>query len=135
MARAFTDKEREILRLVQGNIPDSAELREDGAIRRFGATLRHQKAGYRANVMVAWRIPEADAEAVGSAMAEHPMVSHCYLRPASDQWPYNLYTMVHGRSREDCLAVVDELKQRTGRDDCQMLFSTKELKKTSMTYF
>ena len=78
-------------------------LMEKGYIRRFGATLRHQKSGFEANALVAWKVPEADLQRVGQEMAAQRVVSHCYSRRLAPAWPYNLYTMVHGRSREECL--------------------------------
>lgn len=153
----FTDTERAVLRIVQHTLPDSAapyadiaaaagtdegtvlellsRLRESGAIRRFGATLRHQKAGWACNAMVAWKVAPADADAAGTRAAEHPRVSHCYLRPAAPDWPYTLYTMVHGRTREECLETVEELRRNTALDEYRVLETLKELKKTSMTYF
>mgnify|MGYP001279759208 CR=1 FL=1 len=153
----FTDLDKAILRQVQATLPDSAtpfadiaravgtseahvldllgRLAENGAIRRFGATLRHQQAGYRANVMVAWRVPEPDVDRLGPIMAARPEVSHCYHRETCPDWPYNLYTMVHGRSDEACRAVVEALSRDTGITDFAMLASVKELKKVSMRYF
>lgn len=153
----FSDLDRDILRRVQGSLPDSAtpyadiaraagtsqdyvldlltRLRDTGAIRRFGATLKHQKAGYAANVMVAWYVPEEDVDRVGGVMAKRPEISHCYHRVNCLDWPYNLYTMVHGRSEADCQAVVDALSAETGLTDYAMLFSRRELKKVSMRYF
>jgi DNA-binding Lrp family transcriptional regulator len=106
-----------------------------GEIRRFGATLKHQKAGFGANVMVAWYVPEEDVDRIGAIMSERPEISHCYHRINCLDWPYNLYTMIHGRSKDDCQAVVEALCAATGLDDYAMLFSLKELKKVSMRYF
>lgn len=153
----LTELDKTVLRRVQGNLPDSAtpfadiaretgtteahvlallgRMKETGQIRRFGATLKHQKAGYGANVMVAWFVPEEDVDRIGAIMAERPEVSHCYHRVNCLEWPYNLYTMVHGRTADDCRAVVDALCRATGLDDYAMLFSLKELKKVSMRYF
>ena len=64
--------------------------------------MRHQQSGYKSNVMVAWQVDEALIEQVGNTMADFKMVSHCYRRNPTGQWPYNLYTMVHGRSEADC---------------------------------
>jgi siroheme decarboxylase len=97
--------------------------------------LRHQRAGYKFNAMAAWRAPEEDADRLGEAMSARPEISHCYKRLTYPEWPYNLYTMIHGKSREDCLAVVEELRAATGLDDYIVLFSIQELKKTSMAYF
>jgi DNA-binding Lrp family transcriptional regulator len=159
----FTKQEQAVLRAVQGDLPDSptpfadiaaeagvteaevidllARLRADGAIRRFGASIKHQKTGWNANVMVAWRAPENEADALGRVAAAHERVSHCYFRPGptaglgQGDWPYTLYTMIHGRSREECLAAVAELRAGGLPADYAMLESLKELKKTSMTYF
>ncbi|WP_235896676.1 Lrp/AsnC family transcriptional regulator [Oceanidesulfovibrio marinus] len=162
--REFSEKERAILREVQGVLPDDPapfariaekvgatedevlqllqECVESGVIRRFGASLKHQKAGFGANVMVAWRVEDdAVRDAAGTHMAKSRHVSHAYYRkpPASgeaaERWPYSLYTMVHGKSREECLATVEELSRDTGIEDYALLFSQKELKKSSMTYF
>ncbi len=158
MPRQFTDTERRILRRLQGDLPDSAtpfadiaaevgadeaqvlalvqELKADGSIRRFGATLRHQKAGYGHNAMVAWRVGHRpDAEAIGQAMAERPEISHCYIRDIKPGWPFDLYTMVHGQGPGDVRRIVDELAEATGLEDHAILESVRELKKTSMTYF
>ena len=153
----FSDLDRSILRRVQGTLPDSAtpyadiaretgtteayvldllsRLTRTGAIRRFGATLKHQKAGYGANVMVAWYVPEEAVDAMGAIMSERPEISHCYHRVNCLDWPYNLYTMVHGRTQADCQAVVDAVSEATGLSDYAMLFSLRELKKVSMRYF
>lgn len=112
------------------------ELRESGAIRRFGASIRHQKSGWNANVMVAWKVDNAQADIFGSLAAKHPRVSHCYFRPQKARdWPYTLYTMVHGRNTEECQRVVDELRTAGLHAEYAMLYSLKELKKTSMHYF
>ncbi|MGE4441924.1 MAG: Lrp/AsnC family transcriptional regulator [Desulfomicrobium sp.] len=154
----FTQTENAILRIVQDTLPDSAtpyadialrtgsteeevlslltKLKQGGQIRRFGATLRHQQAGYGFNAMVAWYIEEGfDPDEVGGIMATRPEISHCYLRPSCMDWPYDMYTMIHGKSRDDCMQVVRELVERTGVTQYEMLFSIKELKKTSMEYF
>ncbi|MHC1788207.1 siroheme decarboxylase subunit beta [Solidesulfovibrio sp.] len=153
----LTELDREILKRVQGSLPDSAtpyadiaaavgtdearvlslltRMADSGEIRRFGATLKHQKAGYGANVMVAWFVPEEDVDRVGAIMAKRPEISHCYHRVTCMDWPYNLYTMIHGRTPEDCQAVVAAVGAATGLDDFAMLFSLKELKKVSMRYF
>jgi DNA-binding Lrp family transcriptional regulator len=154
----FTPTQRHILRIVQGTLPDSATpyadiaaqtgstedevldllrtLKAGGQIRRFGATLRHQQAGYGFNAMVAWYIEEGfDPDEVGRIMATRPEISHCYQRPSCMDWPYDMYTMIHGKSRDDCMQVVRELMEQTGVAQYEMLFSIKELKKTSMEYF
>lgn len=151
------ERRREALRLVQGDLPDSATpyadiaarvglteaevldllsgMKASGQIRRFGATLRHQKAGYGANAMVAWHVLDEDMDRMGALMSKRREISHCYHRVNCLDWPFNLYTMIHGKSLEDCRRVVEELSRETGLDDYDMLLSLKELKKTSMAYF
>ncbi len=156
--REFTEKERAILRIVQKNLPDSLtpyadiaamtgtteeavlallhEMTEDGSIRRFGASIKHQKAGYSHNAMVAWIVDAAEADAIGAKAAEHPLISHCYFRPSpASDWPYELYTMIHGRHPEEYKDVVTFLCQNTPLREYAVLESIRELKKTSMTYF
>jgi DNA-binding Lrp family transcriptional regulator len=110
-------------------------LMDKGYIRRFGATLRHQKSGFEANALVAWKVPEADLQKIGREMAAQRVVTHCYSRRPAPAWPYNLYTMVHGRTREECLEVAARMARETGLTDYQVLFSETELKKTTMRYF
>lgn len=110
-------------------------LCDRGVIRRFGATLRHQKSGYNANAMVAWQVPEERVADVGQTMAGFDQVSHCYRRDPSGDWPYNLYTMVHATSEAACREITRDMAQKAGIDRYNLLFSRQELKKTSMTYF
>lgn len=111
------------------------DLAEKGVIRRFGATLRHQKSGFTANAMVAWNVDEARASEVGETMARFGEVSHCYRRNPAEDWPYNLYTMIHGKSEESVRETARKISEAVGVTDYSVLFSRKELKKTSMTYF
>jgi DNA-binding Lrp family transcriptional regulator len=110
-------------------------LCERGVIRRFGATLRHQKSGFSANAMVAWQVPEDKIESVGSTMAGFAQVSHCYRRNPNDRWPFNLYTMIHATSEAECHQIAADMAARAQVDTYSLLFSRKELKKTSMAYF
>lgn len=158
MSYQFSEAERAILRIVQDNLSHSLtpyadiaretgvsedtvlellrRLKADGAIRRFGASIKHQKTGWTHNAMVAWKATEAEAEAYGPIAAAHSHVSHSYFRPSSaEDWPYTMYTMVHGRSEEECQGVVDELRDSWPLKEYAILRSLKELKKTSMTYF
>ena len=110
-------------------------LKAHGTIRRFGATLRHQEAGFGANAMVAWRVPDERIDEVGEALARFPAVTHCYHRPPQGEWPFNLYTMVHGSSREECRRMAREMSEAVQIRDYTLLFSEREFKKTSMAYF
>jgi DNA-binding Lrp family transcriptional regulator len=106
-----------------------------GFIRRFGATLRHQKTGFTANAMAAWQVGEDRIEDVGHKMASFRQVSHCYRRNPTDGWPYNLYTMIHAAGKAACRQIAREMSQAAAVENYTLLFSRKELKKTSMVYF
>jgi DNA-binding Lrp family transcriptional regulator len=110
-------------------------LCERGVIRRFGATLRHQRTGFKANAMVAWKVDEDRIDDVGQKMASFQQVSHCYRRNPSESWPYNLYTMVHANDEQACREIARKMSQAASVKDYSLLFSREELKKTSMVYF
>lgn len=110
-------------------------LYERGLIRRFGATLRHQKSGFAANAMVAWQVDEERVDAVGVQMAAFDQVTHCYRRDPNSHWPYNLYTMIHAADESSCHRIARRIAAVTGVDTYKLLFSRRELKKTSMAYF
>jgi len=107
----------------------------EGVIRRFGATLYHQEVGLKANAMVAWIIPEEKIDEIGHVMAGFREVTHCYHRRPQRDWRYNLFTMIHGESRDECHEIAMQMSERTGVKDYSMLFSEKEFKKTSMEYY
>lgn len=111
------------------------DLSRRGVIRRFGATLRHQRAGFSANAMVAWKVDENRIQEVGQKMATFDQVSHCYQRNPTPDWPYNLYTMVHADSEQACQETARKMSRATSVQDYTLLFSREELKKTSMVYF
>jgi len=109
-----------------------------GRMRRFAAVLHHRKAGFMANAMGVWAGPAddpAELRRIGEIMAGFPAVSHCYQRPSYPDWPYNLFTMVHGRSEQDCEQVLDEIAFLTGITDRMALYSSKEYKKVRVRYF
>ena len=106
-----------------------------GVIRRFGATIRHQKSGFEANAMAAWRVDEARIDSIGELMASFKEVSHCYRRNPTDGWPYNLYTMIHASDEESCKTTARKMARKASVDNYALLFSRRELKKTSMKYF
>ncbi len=111
------------------------DLCERGIIRRFGATIRHQKSGFEANAMVAWKVDEERVDEVGEKLASFKQVSHCYRRNPTDKWPYNLYTMIHAKDEESCRETARKMSAETAIYTYTLLFSRKELKKTSMKYF
>jgi len=106
-------------------------LQEAGIIRRFAATIGHRALGIVANAMIAWRIAPEEVESAGMLFASVDEVTHCYERATADDWPYNLYTMVHSKSSDDCLMIAVRLSQRSGISDYRVLFSDFEYKKTS----
>ncbi len=110
-------------------------LKEQGTLRRFGATLRHQLAGYKANAMVGWYVPEDNMEEIGPLMATFREVSHCYERRIQGKWKYNLFTMIHGKTEKDCEDIARRIAENTGIKDYVLLLSLKEFKKTSPEYF
>jgi len=110
-------------------------LKKSGIIRRFGATLHHQEAGFSSNAMVAWIVPDDRIEEVGRAMADFSEVTHCYQRRPQKDWKYNLYTMIHGDDKDECTQIAKRISQETGIDEYILLFSETEFKKTSMEYF
>jgi DNA-binding Lrp family transcriptional regulator len=107
----------------------------DGLARRFAAVLYHRHAGFVANAMSVWKVPEGRIDAVGLQMAGFAAVSHCYQRPTYPDWPYNLFGMLHGRTKEDCEMAADAIAQETGVSDHAMLYSTKEYKKVRVRYY
>ncbi len=111
------------------------EFLDNGYIRRFGAAIRHRHAGITANGMGVWIVPEKERERVGKIMASFKEVSHCYERPTFEGWPYNLFTMIHGKAKEDCYKVAEKISGATGIKDYKLLFSSQEFKKESMVYF
>ena len=152
-----TDLENEIIRLIQGDIPITQrpylemaqklgisektllerlkDLCDKGVIRRFGATLYHQKSGFQANAMVAWKVEEDRIDEAGEKMASFNEVSHCYRRNPTVDWPYSLYTMIHAKDEESCREIARNISIITQINTYSLLFSRRELKKTSMKYF
>lgn len=154
----LTEREKEIVRVLQEGLPlvsrpfkvlaqrlgmSEEELLavvrdflERGIIRRFGAAVRHQDLGYVANAMVVWEVPEERIEEVGKLMASFEEVTHCYQRPPRPpHWPYNLFTVIHGQTPENCYRIAEALSHASGITNYRLLFSTAELKKSSMKYF
>ena len=109
-------------------------LMDRGAMRRFGASIRHYNAGFAANAMACWVVPVARIEEVGARMAACKEVSHCYERPTGKGWPFNLFTMIHGKSREECHATARRMSLDTGVSDYRLLFGVREFKKERVKY-
>lgn len=111
------------------------KYKENGQIRKMGAVLAHYTAGFSANVLCAWVVPVEKMDEIGRAMAANVAVSHCYDRTTTPDWPYNVYTMIHATTKEECDDIAQTLAQENGLNERVMLYSVKEWKKTSMRYF
>ncbi len=153
----MTPQERELLKILQEDIPVDprpfeaigrrigmpeekvletvSSWEEAGILRRIGTILRHQKAGYDANGMSVWVVPEDRIEAVGSAMITYPEIGHCYQRPTFPGWPYTLFAMIHGKSREEVRVTANRISGDIGITDFDILFTVREFKKISMKFF
>lgn len=154
------DADRELIRILQRDLPlvpepfdawaaeagmdvgtllaKAGELRQRTLMRRFAAVLNHRRAGFGANGMAVWKVPEDSVDEFGSRMATFRSVSHCYRRPTYDDWPYNLFTMVHARSRDACEEIIAALADEVGLtapDDHATLYSTFEFKKIRLVYY
>ena len=113
----------------------AGEFQQRGIMRRFSAVFHHRKAGFKANSMVVWNVPEEWAVDVGNTMAQSKWVTHCYQRPTFPDWPYTHFTLVHATTKEKCEEVARGTSEVAGIDDYLMLYSTREYKKTRVRYF
>ena len=112
------------------------ELQEAGVMRRFASILNHRKAGFNANAMVVWDVAEGEeGEKIGAKAAAFSAVSHCYLRPKYPNWPYNLFTMVHGKTTQETNGIIEEMAQEIDAKDHMPLYSSREFKKVRIEYF
>ncbi|MDG0867613.1 siroheme decarboxylase subunit alpha [Candidatus Lucifugimonas marina] len=111
------------------------ELVEQKLMRRYSAVLHHRRAGFSSNAMIVWKVPEERSEEIGTIMAQHPAVTHCYQRPTYEDWPYSHFTMVHGTSEEECERFGNEIAESTGMDERALVYSLREYKKTRVRYF
>ena len=107
----------------------------ESRMRRFSAVLRHREVGFGANGMGVWVVPPEKQEEFGQTAATFDSVTHCYLRPSYEDWPYNIFTMVHAPTEEQCNGVLSAISKATGITRYSALYSTKEYKKTRLKYF
>ncbi|MGD2177582.1 MAG: AsnC family transcriptional regulator [Anaerolineae bacterium] len=154
----LTDFERDVVRALQGDLPlvvrpfepaagrlgvteerlleAARELDRRGVMRRFSAVLRHRRAGFTANGMACWVVSEARLVEAGETAAGFRAVSHCYQRPAyPPRWPYNLFTMVHGRTQDEVESTVERIHEEIGPVEHTILYSEREFKKQRVRYF
>jgi DNA-binding Lrp family transcriptional regulator len=120
---------------VEALLQRAARFQEQGYLRRFAAVLHHREAGFRANAMGVWKVPPERVDELGPKFASFNAVSHCYQRPIYPDWPYNVFTMIHGRSPAECEKVIQAISAATGTTEYAVLYSTKEYKKTRVPYF
>jgi DNA-binding Lrp family transcriptional regulator len=110
-------------------------MQERRLLRRVAAILYHRRAGFSANGMGVWKVPEGRVMELGPRMAAFRGISHCYQRPTYADWPYSIFTMAHGRSKEECDAILDSIAAQTGITDRATLYSSTEFKKIRLLYF
>jgi DNA-binding Lrp family transcriptional regulator len=111
------------------------QLQERRLLRRVAAILYHRRAGFSANGMGVWRVPDERVMELGPRMAAFRGISHCYQRPTYQDWPYSIFTMAHGRSKEECDAILDSIAEHTGVAERATLYSSTEFKKIRLLYF
>jgi DNA-binding Lrp family transcriptional regulator len=112
-----------------------SRMQERGLLRRVAAILYHRRAGFSANGMGVWEVPDQQILEIGRRMAAVRGISHCYQRPTYKDWPYSVFTMAHGRSKEECDAVLDSIAEQTGIHGRATLYSSTEFKKIRLLYF
>lgn len=108
--------------------------KRNGILRKFSAVLHHINAGFKYNAMCVWNVPEKSAVRAGKIIAGFSEVSHCYQRKRAPDWNYNLYAMVHGKTKAECFVVAKKISRKIGFSDYKILFSSKEYKKTGVKY-
>lgn len=153
----FDELDQAVVRATQGDLPVVSEpyaaaaaelgmtqeallahlegMIERGLLRRVAAILFHRRAGFSANGMGVWAVPEDKIDEIGPQMAAYRGISHCYQRPTYEDWPYSVFTMAHGRSKEECDAILDAIGDEFGITDRATLYSSTEFKKIRLLYF
>ncbi len=127
MARRVGIKPRKLLEILK-------QWKQQGKLRRIGAIVNHFKLGLSAGAMVVWKVEPQHVEEVGQMLAAFEQVSHAYERDTTDNWPYNLYTMVHAGSCEELLSTVERMSKACGVSQYKVLATEKELKKVGPRY-
>jgi len=112
-----------------------AGMRERGILRRVAAILFHRRAGFSANGMGVWKVPDEQIAEFGPRMASFRGISHCYQRPTYEDWPYSIFTMAHGRSKEECDAILEAIAGEFDISERATLYSSTEFKKIRLLYF
>jgi DNA-binding Lrp family transcriptional regulator len=153
----YDEFDKAVIRATQGDMPVVAEpyapaaarlsvgqdellkhlggMRDRRLLRRVAAILFHRRAGFSANGMGVWKVPDERIMDLGPRMAAFRGISHCYQRPTYRDWPYSIFTMAHGRSKRECDAILDSIAADTGIADRATLYSSTEFKKIRLLYF
>jgi DNA-binding Lrp family transcriptional regulator len=153
----YGDLDVAVIQATQGDLPVTAEpyapsaarlgmaqdrllehlrgMQQRGLLRRVAAILYHRRAGFSANGMGVWKVPQERIGELGPRMAAFRGISHCYQRPTYRDWPYSIFTMAHGRSKDECDAILDSIAQQTGVSERATLYSSTEFKKVRLLYF
>jgi DNA-binding Lrp family transcriptional regulator len=153
----YDERDIAVIRATQGDLPVTTEpyapaaaalgmpvsellthltgMQERRLLRRVAAILYHRRAGFSANGMGVWNVPDQRIMELGPQMAAYRGISHCYQRPTYEDWPYSVFTMAHGRSKEECDAILDSIAAETGIEDRATLYSSTEFKKIRLLYF
>jgi DNA-binding Lrp family transcriptional regulator len=135
VAEPFAPAARELGIPVPDLLAHLEDLKERKALRRVAAILFHRRAGFSANGMGVWKVPEERILELGPRMAAYRGISHCYQRPTYADWPYSVFTMAHGRSKDECDAILDTIAAETGIEERRTLYSSTEFKKIRLLYF
>jgi siroheme decarboxylase len=135
VSEPFARAARELGMPVQSLLQHLEDMRERKALRRVAAILFHRRAGFSANGMGVWKVPEERILEIGPRMAAYRGISHCYQRPTYPDWPYSVFTMAHGRSKDECDAILDTIAAETGIEERRTLYSSTEFKKIRLLYF
>ena len=125
LAQELGTTEDELLEVIRSLIAD-------GVIRRYGAVVRHEQVGYSSNVLVAWKIPEERIDEFEAVIRDLTEVSHGYERVSYPEWRYNVYTMIHGHSKDECLDAVERISSAIKIKDYVLLFTEREFKKLKL---
>ncbi|HEX6387977.1 MAG TPA: AsnC family transcriptional regulator [Solirubrobacteraceae bacterium] len=132
----YADAARELGMPVDDLVAHLRGMQDRGLLRRVAAILYHRRAGFSANGMGVWKVPEEKIDELGPRMAAFRGISHCYERPTYEDWPYQIFTMAHGRSKEECDAVLDAIATEIPEvQDRATLYSSTEFKKVRLMYF
>jgi len=124
------------LGITEGELFEKMKHYEDiGVMRRFAAILRHRQVGFTANGMIVWKVPEDRISQVGGMLGAFPQVSHCYERPTYADWPYNVFSMIHCKTHDEAHEMAKTIQNQINVDDYDILFSSREFKKTRVEYF